>query len=74
MQKFVTFVEKNLKINMLKIKNIVKLETILIIQVNEYREAASSIGNSKYSLPKEIPLVLGNAQNCDYFQLVISTV
>ena len=30
--KFVIFVEKNLKMNMLKIKNIVKLEIIVIIQ------------------------------------------
>ena len=34
MQKFVKFVKKTLKINMLKIKNIAKLETIAIIQVN----------------------------------------
>ena len=34
MQKFVIFVKKNLKINMLKIKNIVKLGIIVIIQVN----------------------------------------
>ena len=33
-QKSVMFVKKNLKINMLKIKNIVKLETIVIIQEN----------------------------------------
>ena len=32
MQKFVIFVKKNLKINMGKIKNIVKLEVISIIQ------------------------------------------
>ena len=31
-QKFVTFVKKNMKINMIKIKNIVKPETIVIIQ------------------------------------------
>ena len=33
-QKLVIFVEKNLKMKILKIKNIVKLETIVIIQVN----------------------------------------
>ena len=32
MQTFVIFVKKNLKINVLKIKNIVKLGTIVIIQ------------------------------------------
>ena len=34
MQKSVIFVKKRLKINMLKIKNIVKLEIIVIIQAN----------------------------------------
>ena len=34
MQKSVIFVQKNLKINMRKIKNIVKLEIIAIIQGN----------------------------------------
>ena len=33
-QKPVRFVKKNLKINMIKIKNIVKLETMVIIQEN----------------------------------------
>ena len=34
MQKFVIFANKNLKINMLKIKNVKKLETIVIVKVN----------------------------------------
>ena len=34
MQKYVIFVKKSLKTNMLKIKNIGKLETVVIIQVN----------------------------------------
>ena len=34
MQKSVTFVKRSLKIKMLNIKNIVKLEIIFIIQVN----------------------------------------
>ena len=34
MQKFAIFVNKNLKINILKIKNIVKLKTLVIIQLN----------------------------------------
>ena len=34
MQKFVIFVKKNVKINMPKIKNIMKLGTIVIIQGN----------------------------------------
>ena len=34
MQKFAIFVNKNLKIYILKIKNIVKLEILVIIQLN----------------------------------------
>ena len=34
MQKCAIFVKKKLKINMRKIKNIVKLETVVIVQVN----------------------------------------
>ena len=34
MQKFAIFLKKSLKINILKIKDIVKLEIIFIIQVN----------------------------------------
>ena len=34
MQKFAIFVNKNLKINILKIKNIVKLKILVIIQWN----------------------------------------
>ena len=34
MQKLIIFVKKNLKINMLKVKNIVKLGTTIILQVN----------------------------------------
>ena len=33
-KKKLIFVKKNLKVNMLKIKNIVKLETITIIEMN----------------------------------------
>ena len=34
MQKYAIFLQENLKINMLKLKNIVNLGTIAIIQVN----------------------------------------
>ena len=51
MQKFVTFVKKNLKINMLKTKNIVKLGAIVIIQGNiQVLQIAYVI--LKYSVPK----------------------
>ena len=33
-ENFATFVEKSLKINMLKVKTITKLEIVIIIQVN----------------------------------------
>ena len=57
-------VKKNLKINMLKIKNIVKLETVLIIQENI--GATHSIFNLKYSVPEKIPIAFHNGSNCDY--------
>ena len=50
---------KNLKINMLKIKNIVKLGTILIIQ-EKIEVTVQSICNLKYSVTKEIPIVFHN--------------
>ena len=34
MWKFVIFLKKNIKMNMLEIKNIIKLETIVIIPAN----------------------------------------
>ena len=34
MQKYIIFVKKNLKMNMIKIKSIVKLGFIVVIQVN----------------------------------------
>ena len=44
MKKFAIFAKKMLKINILKTKNIVKLEAIVIIQFG-YRGAAHSICN-----------------------------
>ena len=67
MQKSVIFVIKILKINMWKIKNIVKLEIIVIIQENigEYRGDAHSICNLKYSVPKNIPIIFHNGSHND---------
>ena len=42
------------------IKITVKLKTLVNILVNKYRGAARSICNSKYSVPKEIPVVFHN--------------
>ena len=58
------FVKENLKIKMLLIKNIVKLGTI-VIRPGEYKGAAHSICNFKYSVPKEIPIVFHNESNYD---------
>ena len=66
MQKLVIYVKKNLKVNILKIKNIVKLVTIVIVQVN-CRGTAHSICSWKYSVPKEIPIVFHNGSNYDYY-------
>ena len=48
----VTFVKKNLKINIWKTKNIVKLEMIFIIQ-GGYRGAVHGICNLNDSVPKK---------------------
>ena len=51
-QKSTTFPNKNLRINMLKTKNIGDL-----LHTGKYRSAAHSICNLKYSVPNEIPIV-----------------
>ena len=56
-QKFVIFVKKSLKINILKIKNTVKLEIIVITQLNT---------EVQYSVPKEVPVVFHCGSNYDY--------
>ena len=65
MHKSVLFVKKNLKINIWKIKNIIKSE-IIVIYTGEYRGAAHSIRNLKYSVTKKIPTVFHNRSNYDY--------
>ena len=71
MQRAVIFVRKKLKINMLRIKNILKLD--IIIQANytgKYRGAAHSMCNSKYSLPKQIAITFHNASRYDYHFII----
>ena len=65
MQKSVTSVRKNLKINTWKIKKNRKVEDHYHC-TGEYRGAASSICNLKYSVPKKVPLVFHNGSNYDY--------
>ena len=59
MQKSAIFVNKNLKINIWKIKNIVKLE-IIVINTGEYRSISHRIWYLKHSVPKKIPIVFHN--------------
>ena len=63
MQKSVIFANKNLKINMRKIKNI---EIIRDHYTVKYRGAAQSICNLKCSVPKKIPVAFHNGSNYDY--------
>ena len=51
-QKFVTFLNKNFKINISKIKNRVKCH-----DTGEYRRDLHSMCNIKYSGPKRIPIM-----------------
>ena len=51
-----------------KIKNIVKIDVIVIIQ--EDIGAMHSICNLKYSLPKKNPIVFRNGSNYDYHFLI----
>ena len=69
MQKSAIFVESNLKINVLKIKNSLKLEIIVIIQ-GKYRGVSHSICNLKYSILKKIPIVFQNGSNYDYHFII----
>ena len=68
-QKSVIFVKKNLKINIWKMKNVAKLEIIVIIQRN-YKGAAHSIGNLKCCVPKKITIVFHNGSNYDYHFII----
>ena len=54
-----------MKINIWKIKTIIKLE-INVIR-GEYRGAAHTICNLKYSVPKTTAIVFHNGSNNDYY-------
>ena len=62
MQKFVILVKSKLKINIWKIKNIVKIDIIVFIQGN----IEHSICNLKYSGLKKISINFHNGSNYDY--------
>ena len=70
MQKSVTFVKKNLKINIWKTQNIVKLLSRNSHYTGKYGGAAHSICNLKYSVPKKIPVGFHNGSNYDYHFII----
>ena len=63
-KKFVVFVNKKLKLNLLKIKDVLKVRD-QGPYIGEYRSAAHSTRNL-YSVPKELPIIFGNGYNCYY--------
>ena len=69
-QKSVIFVKKNLKINIWKIKNIIVRDHCHY--TGEYRGAACSICNLKYSVPKKNPKVFHNGSNYDCMIIKLS--
>ena len=64
MQKFIIFVNTNLKISMLKIKH--RKVRDHCHYTGEYRSAAHSRFNLKYSAPQEISIFFHNGCNYDY--------
>ena len=62
MQKSIIFVIKKLKINIWKIK---KSWSSLSL-TEEYRGAAHSIWNLKYSVSKKVPIAFHNGSNYNY--------
>ena len=71
MQKFVIFAIKKLKMNMLQIKKYRKFREHCHY-IGEYKDAAHSTWNFKYSVPKEILIVFHNRSNF-YFDFIKKT-
>ena len=69
MIKFVIFLKKSLKINKLKLKKHWKVRDQYHYTA-DYRGAAHSIHNLKYSIPKEIPIVFHNGSNYEYHLII----
>ena len=65
MQKSVIFVKETFENKYLKDKKYRKVRDHCHY-TGEYRGAAHSICNLKYSVPKEVPLVFDNGSNYDY--------
>ena len=69
MQKSVIFVRKNLEINIWKTKKYCKVRDHCHY-TGEYRGAAHSMCNLKYSVPERIHLVFHNGFNCVYHFII----
>ena len=69
MEKSITFVEKNLKINIWKIKKYLEVRDDCHYTW-EYRGAVQSICSLKYFVPKKILLVFYNGSNYDYHFII----
>ena len=67
-QNMLHLLKKSLKINMLMIKNIAKLE--ISHYTVKYRSAARSTCILKYSTLTEIHLVFHNGSNCNYHFII----
>ena len=61
------FVKKSFKISTLKIKNIVKLEIIVLVRV---KTSPAHTCNLKYNVPKEILIVFHNGFNWHYHFII----
>ena len=69
MEKSIISVEKNLKINMWKMKIYRKVRDHCHY-TGEYRDATHSICNLKYSVLKKIPIAFHNGSNYDYHLII----
>ena len=65
MQNFLIFIEKSLTINIIKMKNIANLATLIHVIIG----VAPNICDLKYSKPKEITMIFYSGSNYDYQEL-----
>ena len=70
-EKYAIFLKTYWNIHLLKIKNIIKVAIIVIIQVDiKWIYATHSICNLKYSIPKKITTIFHNTSNYDYHVII----
>ena len=65
MQNGVTFAKKNFKINILKIKNYLKVRVHY-----HYKSAEHNMCNLQYSVPKKVLIGFHNRSNYDYYFII----